>query len=395
MADNYLVSLKGRSGLYAQRAVPKDLQSRLGTKLWRKKAGNTLPEARRFLVGFLAETEALIAQCRGESLGEAKPIRLTREQELLHARGRSTDELFEFWPSIPVDQIEAVSKLPAVPLLTAEEMIAKAITLKKPAAGTIREWTNCFKHFTTITGNKFPLSATKEEAILVRDELLATQKASTTKKIIRYLRSHWQIAIDEQLITSNVWDGVIRHVKTDERKEKVLNHAKADQLAADLQPEHQLLYWTLRFTGMRIQEALGLKVRDLDLNNRTITVADNEYRGLGGGIKNQASRRTIPINTTLMNHIESLGINNNDPEALVFPFGLSKTGNLTTPRFFNSKLQITPHQLRHHITTSLREHGVNETVCGALLGHAPSGGITSSYGTVTLQAMRDALEKLT
>jgi hypothetical protein len=98
-SDRYLVKLSGRSGLYAQRAVPKNLHARLGTKLWRKKAGNTLSEARRFLPGFLAWTEELMNAARRE------PKKLTLEEDLLLARGRTVDEIIEYWPQVDWDDV--------------------------------------------------------------------------------------------------------------------------------------------------------------------------------------------------------------------------------------------------------------------------------------------------
>ena len=69
-----MVELKGRPGYSAQRAVPTDLQQRLGKKLWRQKAGNTVSEARLFLAAFLSETEESIKTLRQE------PRKLTREE---------------------------------------------------------------------------------------------------------------------------------------------------------------------------------------------------------------------------------------------------------------------------------------------------------------------------
>ena len=56
----FLKTRPGRSGLYFQRAVPKDLWDVLGKKVWSFKAGDTLSEARRALPLFLEKTDALI-----------------------------------------------------------------------------------------------------------------------------------------------------------------------------------------------------------------------------------------------------------------------------------------------------------------------------------------------
>lgn len=381
---NYLVTLKGRSGFYAQRAVPKDLQARLGIKLWRKKAGNSASEARRFLPGFLAWTEEIIeAERKG-------PRQLTREEDLLLARGRSPEEIFEYWPLINDEDIEKVSKLPPVALIKTKELIEKAEKLKRPAAGTVREWKNCFLLLSDYRRSDYPLATTKEEATGFRDHLLATKKASTVKKVIRYLRSHWQLCIDEELTSSNVWDGVIRHLKEDERVDKVFQYLTADEKAKGLDREKLQLYWLLRLTGLRIQEALGLTAEDIDLESRLIRIADNEYRSVGDGIKNANSRRSVPICSKLVNWLEDL-----PGEGMLFPWSRSPSGRLNTPSFLRNRLGIGPHTLRHHVTTCLREAGLNERVIGDLLGHAPSAGsMTSRYGTTTLQILQEAVEKI-
>jgi len=382
--DRYLITLRGRPGFYAQRAVPKDLQARLGIKLWRKKAGNSISEARRFLPSFLSWTEELIEQ------DKLAPKVLSREEYILLARGRPVDEIVEYWPEIDWEDVEEVSKLPPVPLSRTEEIIEKAVLLKKPASGTVREWNNCFALFNTFTGYVYPLSATKEDAVRFRDHLLTNYKISTTKKIIRFLSGHWQLHVDEEIIKQNIWTGVLKHVKNDERKEKVFDCIEIDKRAETLDPEQKLLYRIIRFTGLRIQEALGLQVHNIDTTQRLVEISDNEYRKVRDGIKNVSSRRTIPISTRLLPYLSGIESGSDD---LIFGRWLSKAGNLTTPSFFRNRLGINPHIMRGHVTTCLREAGINERVVGDLLGHAPTT-VTNKYGTTTLQALRDAVEAI-
>jgi len=382
--DRYLVTLKGRPGFYAQRAVPKDLQARLGIKLWRKKAGNSISEARRFLPGFLSWTEEIISQ---DSL---RPKSLSHEEDRLLARGRSIDEITEYWPSIDHEEVVLFSNLPPVPLLKTDEIIKKAELLKKPASGTVREWRNCFALFNTFTGYTYPLSATKDDAVRFRDHLLTSYKISTTKKVIRFLSGHWQLHVDEEIIKQNIWLGVLKHVKSDEHKDKIFNYIEIDKKAELLDPEQKLLYTILRFTGLRIQEALGLRARDIDKNIKLIEVTDNQYRKLGEGIKNVSSRRKVPISTSLLSKLSGVEKEGDD---LIFARWLSGSGKLTTPSFFRNRLGISPHIMRGHVTTCLREAGINERVVGDLLGHAPTT-VTNKYGTTTLQTLRDAVEEI-
>lgn len=244
---DYLIQLKGRSGYYAQRAVPKHLQARLGTKLWRKKAGNSLSEARRFLPGFLAWTEEQITATRSEHRV------LTREEDLLLARGRPINEILSYWPQIDHDDVEAVSKMPPVQLVTVDEIISKSVALKKPAKGTIKEWNNSFKLFTDFTGSPYPLSATRNDAQQFRDHLIDTYKVSTAKKVIRFLSGHWELCVDEGVIEKNIWNGVLKYVKNEDRKEKEFAYIEVDKKAQALDPQQKMLYDIIRYTGLRIQ----------------------------------------------------------------------------------------------------------------------------------------------
>jgi integrase len=215
-------------------------------------------------------------------------------------------------------------------------------------------------------------------------------KASSTKKVIRYLRGHWQLCIDDSLISSNIWDGVLRHLKDEETAEKVFNHQETDLIASTLPKHQQQLYFLLRFTGLRIQEALGLQAEEIDNESRIIRIADNPYRSVGDGIKTTNSPRSVPIAKGLESWLQGL-----PNQGLLFPWCLSKSSKLTTPRYLRSQLGIGPHTLRHHVATCLRDGGMNERVVGDLLGHARSKANTASgYGTTTLQILREAVEKI-
>ena len=60
----YLKSRAGRKGWFFQRSVPPDCRSVIGKATWIRKAGDTLPEAKRNAAVFLEESEQLIRECR-------------------------------------------------------------------------------------------------------------------------------------------------------------------------------------------------------------------------------------------------------------------------------------------------------------------------------------------
>ena len=63
---NYIV--KARASYQLVRGVPSDCQAKVGKKKWKEVGGKTINEARAKLPAFLARTDALIAQARGEQL---------------------------------------------------------------------------------------------------------------------------------------------------------------------------------------------------------------------------------------------------------------------------------------------------------------------------------------
>ena len=71
---NYLKSRKGRKGWFFQRSVPPDCRAVIGKATWIRKAGDTLPEAKRNAAVFLEESEQLIREARGKKLSPAQKL---------------------------------------------------------------------------------------------------------------------------------------------------------------------------------------------------------------------------------------------------------------------------------------------------------------------------------
>ena len=204
------------------------------------------------------------------------------------------------------------------------------------------------------------------------------------------MSGHWELCVDEGDVERNIWQGIVKHVKNEDRVEKPFDYIEADKKALRLGPDQKMLYDIIRYTGLRIQEALGLRACDIDNEQRLIIVADYEHRKLGEGIKNPSSRRKVPISSKLFELLPDIKYQD---EQLVFARWLSATGNWNTPTFFNDRVNVRPHRMRGRVITSLRDAGINERVAGDLLGHAPSSN-TNKYGTATIQALREAVEKI-
>ncbi len=74
------------------------------------------------------------------------------------------------------------------------------------------------------------------------------------------------------------WLGEIGRPKTDRRLPVVLTRDEIQQLLGHLHGEHALLTMLLYGTGMRINEALQLRIKDIDFDHRTIIVRQGKGR---------------------------------------------------------------------------------------------------------------------
>jgi len=150
---------------------------------------------------------------------------------------------------------------------------------------------------------------------------------------------------------------------------------------------------TLGFTGMRRQELVGLNVKSIDLERRTIRV-------MGKGSK----ERLIPMNDFVLNALNSyLEVRpaTGDPEAVF----LNRNGGRLTGRSIVNivrkhvrkagigKDKISPHKLRHTFATLLHVNEVDILEIKSLLGHSS---ITSTqiYTHTNANKLRSAVDRL-
>jgi len=175
---------------------------------------------------------------------------------------------------------------------------------------------------------------------------------------------------------------------------------ETEQIFKNLQPSNPLnarnlaLIELLYSSGLRISEALGLKVSDVTGIQRTIKV-------IGKGRK----ERIVPIGTkakeALLTYLKFREtIVNKDSKNMLF---LSKSGKPLTPtdayRIVNSLLkkysktpQKSPHTLRHTFATHMLNNGADiRSVC-EMLGHS-SLSSTQIYTHVSIQKIKEEYKK--
>lgn len=388
-----MTRLQGKPGWYFQRAVPLDVRQTVGKGLWRWKAGNTKPEAIQTAARLLAETDELISVARdGAGHGSKQE---TREQARLSAeawlRGRSMDSIdqnreeFEIhYPSLPSHpaDLEDIRARPPIKLKTAEELLTKAKALKQPKPATYAQWELRLSQFMKHSEMEFPSICTRDHARAFRDSLVEQGlSASTIKTRINYLSGLWSFMVDEEWTTQNLWSGITRNIKSESQRKEPLEIKPVDERAKHLSNDHRLLYLLLRYTGMRLSEAAGLRFEDIQ--DGIITVAEHETRSL----KTPQSRRLIPLHS-------ELGKLSWQGRGLIFPTLYNpRTRRWGSGLTWNRKIGIAPKDLRDHAKQAMREANIDSSVSRAILGHKPEN-VGESYGGITISQKKRGIEAL-
>ena len=160
-------------------------------------------------------------------------------------------------------------------------------------------------------------------------------------------------------------------------------------------PLYRTVALVLYATGLRISEAIRLKVDDIDAGRRVIRV----HRGKGG------KARDVMLSPKLLLALRTYWSASRPP--LPYLFASPKTGKLVRAetvrtalhrarRAAGLKKRVTPHMLRHSFATHLLEGGTDVRVIQHLLGHA-SVATTMRYTRVSstlVSATQSPLERL-
>ena len=211
----------------------------------------------------------------------------------------------------------------------------------------------------------------------------------------RYLfstRSFLNYSVKKKWIPFNVASEVDAVNVLDEKK-VALTQEEVDQLVEAI--EHKIIRFAillLAYTGLRIKEALELKLEDIDLEK-------NQISANGKGRK----QRWIPIAKAFLPIL--IDFINNEREAPDSPYLLAtkKTGRLSalyvntvlhkSVADLNWKKNVTCHALRRSFATNLLRKGVDIFTISKLLGHA-SVKTTMIYLQLNPSELQVAVDKL-
>lgn len=240
----------------------------------------------------------------------------------------------------------------------------------------------------------------------------------TIEKSHSIIHASLNAAVKYGMIPSNP-DKRTEPPKSKKKEMKYMNKVEVHKflrVAKENEDRNYALFYLAIVTGMRQGELLGLKWKNVDLENGIITVKQSLKRMIGGGLviskpKTKSSIRSIRIGTESidvlngqMKNLEIEKMNNKDlwqykdfvfpstigtamdPSGLVKKFKLSlKEAGLSGIRF---------HDLRHTSASLMLNNGVDIFVASKRLGHAKPSITLDVYGHLLSSAQNDVAEKM-
>ena len=166
----------------------------------------------------------------------------------------------------------------------------------------------------------------------------------------------------------------------------------------------RLLFAVLDDTGMRVGEALGLRHNDIAAARREVTVRRRDNAN-GAHAKSTVSR-TIPVSGELIRlyadylHAEYGDLDSDYMFVNLWahphghPLTYATVYDLVRRLRRKTGIDFDPHWLRHTAATRLLRDGVGIEVVAHLLGHAHVATTTATYGHLTVEDARRAMEQV-
>ena len=241
---------------------------------------------------------------------------------------------------------------------------------------------------------------TRADANALRDYLLERMKPSSVHRYITVVRAAVNYVITEHSLNiPNVFNGLrIKGASASVEDRLPLNDHDLAIVAPNFEddPVAQALFVTLTDTGARLSEITGLEVRDVDLQQRSITIRPNGIRQL----KTKGSQRTLPLSQRAQELLQGhrRGKGDSDPIFAEYsrPRGRDAASAMMMKRLRRSitDKKLTMHSLRHRMKDKLRNTGCPEAISLAILGHSTNT-VAANYGSgYALEVMREHMEKV-
>jgi integrase len=144
-----------------------------------------------------------------------------------------------------------------------------------------------------------------------------------------------------------------------------------------------VLFSVLWELGVRITEALNIRIEHIDFDNKTVKIYSLKKKG--------ESIRILPLDTNTLRNISMLA--GTRKSGLLFSFEKSHIGRKQAYNLSYEYFGINPHAIRHSRAIDLITHGTNIEIVRRLLGHTRLD-VTQIYLDFDFETMRRELDKV-
>lgn len=312
--------------------------------------------------------------------------------------GRERSKTFErktdaqrFLATVTADALRGVYVDPTVQTTVSELVRAHAAT-RMHRASTARRVDSVIRNHVEAT----PLGARRLAAVRPSEAQAWVSDRSTVlapltlRYLVQMMRSAYAAAVLDRLVTVNPFARVT--LPRVERERIVpLTVDQVTALADQLSDQYRALVVVQAGLGLRIGEALALRVRDVDFLRRTVRVEDQIDRHTRERVapKTARSRRTLPLPDVVAEELARHIAVYPPADGLLFH---TRAGRAIGREQYAGRAFIaaakraglpegtTTHDLRHHFASLLLASGQSVIAVAELLGHENATLVLTTYG---------------
>jgi integrase len=128
---------------------------------------------------------------------------------------------------------------------------------------------------------------------------------NTVKGAVMALRTMWKTAKAWDYVTHNPFDGLV-FPDRDAEEQRFFTVEELQKILAAAEGTFQTFLYLLAETGMRVGEAMALRLRDVDLKQGVVNVRQTMWRGTALSPKTAKSRRTFAISPPLQERFKMM-----------------------------------------------------------------------------------------
>lgn len=232
------------------------------------------------------------------------------------------------------------------------------------------------RHILPTLGN-YPVGAIRPSIVAAAMATWSlTLSPGTVGQVLRQVRQIFEAALADGLIASNPAKGV-RAPTPPRRRDVHLSDEDVAAIYAATPMHYRALVIVLVGLGLRISEACGLRVSDVDFLRRVVRVRQQRRPGgQMGQLKTEASSREVPADDAVLNAIAEQIRTWPRHDGLVFSSAsgraLTKSiaGHLFDDIQAATEISVSPHSLRHYFGSSLISNGTSVVAVSRWLGHS-------------------------